>query len=227
MHAKTFSHLKQQGAVLNPLREEVRTNFQVEPRALRTSMSGDDGTPECITSLTASQAVLEATFAASDSPRVEAGQLTAVEACLTAMPPAVTGLPGDECDATSSNVVIPCTTELRELTPSEASLLLNESDDGTGAEVAKAILPLRPCSDDPSAQPTKWADQPSVDTRHIGPAVNIDAVQAQIRAMRLANPDGVVAPSTKRIAPAPWPISSYVMLRRRDHMLVLQRPVQH
>ena len=97
-------------------------------------MSEEDGPPKCITSLTASQAVLEATFAASDSPRVEAEQMTAVEACLTAMPPAVTGLPGDECDVASSNVVLPCTAELRELTPPEASLLLNESDDGTRAE---------------------------------------------------------------------------------------------
>ena len=176
-------------------------------------MSGDDGAPECILPLTASQAVLEASLAASDSLTVETEQRTAVEACLTALPPAVTSLSQDECDVASRNLVLPCTTELRELTPSETSILLNESQDCSGAEETKVTLPLRTCSDDLSAKPTTWADQPTVDTRHIGPEVNLDAVQAQIRAMRLANPDGVMASTSKTIMPAPWPISSYVMLR--------------
>ena len=89
-------------------------------------MSGDDGTPE-INPVTAVVAASGVPFAAPDSLLGETGQTTDLEVGLIALPPAVTSLSQDECDVASSNLVILGTTELRELTPSEASNLLNES----------------------------------------------------------------------------------------------------
>ena len=69
-----------------------------------------------------------------------------------------------------------------------------------------------------------------MDSRHIGPEGNLDSVQTQIREMRLANPDGVSASTsyTRPILPAPWPISSYVMLRteleRLDRLVTSKYP---
>ena len=126
-------------------------------------MSGDDGTPK-IDPVTAVVAASGVPFTAPESHIGDEGQSTVSVVNLTDLPPAVTSLSQDECDVASSNLVNLGTTTLRELTPSEASNLLNESQDCSGADEAKAPLPLRNQSDDssPKKQPT-WADQPSID----------------------------------------------------------------
>ena len=178
-------------------------------------MSGGNGTHE-ICPLTAMQAASGAPLAGAENLLGELGQMTAAAVSLIALPPAVTSLSEAECDVASSNLVNLVTSMPRELTPSEASHLLNDSIDFEGGDEARAELPLRKDNDDCSLKkPAKWADQPGVDTRHLGPEVNIDSVQAQIQEMRLANTDGASASSQQYtpLLPVPWPISSFGMLR--------------
>ena len=105
-------------------------------------MSGNDGTPK-ITPVTALRAASRDPLTEPESHIGDEGQSTVSVVGLVDLPPAVTRLSQDECDAASSNLVKLGATKLRELTPSEASNLLNESQDCSGVDKAKATLPLR------------------------------------------------------------------------------------
>ena len=96
-------------------------------------MSDDNGTAE-ISLVTAQVAASEVNLAAPDSLLGETGQMTAAAVGLIALPPAVTSLSEAEVTVACSNLVNLVTNMPRELTPSEASALLNDSIDFQGGD---------------------------------------------------------------------------------------------